>query len=349
MNFFKNLKIILFVGLFCLMGCVTDKPEKIPGLSEIPLDYSINRFEDHLFALDTSNMIDALYKLEQDNQAFSPIYFTQVLPTQKAETQFEFYDAIKVIINDKFTQNTYNAIKDKFGDFGVYKKEFDDAFKRYKHYFPGKREPNIYTFLSDFGYQCFIFEDGDRDGIGIGLDLFLHPELEYKKIDARNPAFSDYLMISYTKEQMTKRVMEQLVDDMMGPVKGNKMIDHMIHQGKKIYILSKLLPNKKEAVWNDYADKEMQWVKENELGIWTFFLDQEILYATKLETINRYIQPAPTSRNMPAESPGKTGAYLGYKIVESYMNKYSDHTLQNLIVASDGTKFLQDSRYKPRK
>ena len=90
--------------------------------------------------------------------------------------------------------------------------------------------------------------------------------------------------------------------------------------------------------------------KNNEGKIWSFFLDREMLYTSNITDIKRYTDLAPTSRNMPAQSPGRTANYVGMKIVESYMKKHPETTIPQLLSMKDGTSFLQSSGYKaPRK
>ena len=183
--------------------------------------------------------------------------------------------------------------------------------------------------------------------MGLGLDLFLAPGLDYKRLDPQNPAFSDYVTRSFTREHISKRLVEQIIEDKIGELGGNKLIDHMLHEGKKLYLLELCLPHKPEYVVHEYTEEQLNWCAENETEMWTLFLDKEYLYESDRILINRYTQAAPTSRNMPPESPGRTANYLGLKIVKAYMKAFPETDIQGLLALKDGTQVLQASRYKP--
>lgn len=345
----RSLLFVLMIGLMFCFACKEEKTVKqIPGLDDIPLDYTIYRFEDILYSLDTTDLLNSIGEVERIHPAFSQIFFTQVLPTQDADSQFGFYDEIKKIIKYAPLRNIYDTVQQVFPNDNFFRKDLDDAFRRYKHYFPGEKEPNIYTYVSNFRFQSFIFQENNRDGVALGLDLFLAPGFDYRQIDPTNPVFSDYTIPSYTKEQVPKRVIEQLLEDKMGQLNpGNKLIDHMLYYGKKIYLLNEILPRLDLSVHNEYNKKEMEWCQKNEREIWAFLLEKELLYKSDNSTIAWYARPAPTSRNMPGESPGRAANFIGYKIVKSYMERFPETSLTDLINLRDGTEFLKNSKYKP--
>ncbi len=340
---------LLITSLVFISSCKEEKTvPQIPGLSEIPLDYEIYRFEDKLYALDTMDMLNSIGEIERVHPAFSQIFFTQVLPTQNADSQFGFYNEVKRIIDYDPLKKIYDTIQRVFPDEAFFKNDLDDAFRRYKHYFPGEQEPNVYTFVSNFRFQSFIFQENNRDGVALGLDLFLAPGFNYRRIDPTNPVFSDYTIPSYMKEQIPKRVIEQLLEDKMGQLKpGIKLIDHMLYFGKKTYMLNQILPRTDMAILNEYKESAMAWCEDNEKEIWAFLLEKELLYKSDNSTISWYARPAPTSRNMPADSPGRAANYIGYKIVKAYMERFPETSLTDLINMGNGTEFLKNSKYKP--
>ena len=151
-----------------------------------------------------------------------------------------------------------------------------------KYYFNDFIAPNIYTFTSEYTYQKFIFEDAGKDGLGIGLDMFLGSNYDYKRIDPNNPAFSDYLTKTFSREYMVKMMIEILVNDRLGRVPGSRLIDHMIHNGKQLYILEKVLPQTPDSILLEYTTAETEWVKNNKFGGVMFWsLEQDDFDGTK--------------------------------------------------------------------
>jgi hypothetical protein len=345
-----KVNIWIFLGLFLFVtACNTDQKVQAPDVSGVQLDYEIARFEQLLMTLDTTKIIEELERIELQYPAFGEIFFMQVLPLKDVDSQETFYTGIRDFIRNKYVQSVVKKINDKYGDFSDISKELDQSFRYYQYYFPQWEAPNVYTFISDFGYQAFMFDDRGKDGVGIGLDLFLGPEFDYKALDPTNAAFSDYLTRSFTKEHITKRVMEQVLDDKMGAVKGNKFIDHMVHNGKKLYLLDLFMPAKHDSIIHEFSAKQLRWCEKNEINVWAYFLDKKMLYSSDPQLVNRYTRPAPTSRNLPADSPGRTGNFLGRKIVDAYIKNNPDDNIIDMLSLEDGTEFLKKSNYKPPK
>ncbi|MBK8443668.1 MAG: hypothetical protein IPL35_09760 [Sphingobacteriales bacterium] len=72
-----------------------------------------------------------------------------------------------------------------------------------------------------------------------------------------------------------------------------------------------------------------------------------MLYETESRKVDKYVHEAPTSSGMPPESPGNIGSWIGWRIVDSYMKKNPNLSLEALIQMKDGQQILQASGYKP--
>jgi hypothetical protein len=56
---------------------------------------------------------------------------------------------------------------------------------------------------------------------------------------------------------------------------------------------------------------------------------------------------APFTAPVSQESPGRLGTWLGWQIVESYMNKNPKVSLSDLMKDSNYQKMLEESGYRP--
>tara|TARA_B100000575_G_scaffold288235_1_gene287934 strand:- start:806 stop:1171 length:366 start_codon:yes stop_codon:yes gene_type:complete len=121
----------------------------------------------------------------------------------------------------------------------------------------------------------------------------------------------------------------------------------MIHAGRIQYILSKILPNYNDSIIMGYSDSQIQWCENNEMSIWNFFIEEDLLYSTKYEDIVKYLNPAPYSKGMPQKSPGQVAVWVGWQIVKAYMNNFPDSSLQDLMTINDAQYLLKKSKYKP--
>ncbi len=341
----------LIVFTLFFTACKSDKGTNIPDVSDIKIDLDMTRFEQLLLA---DTMIDAagVQKLMEEHPAFSEVYFNHVLPgaedmmvSDDPEARMQY---IREWVRHPRTRWLYDTVQTIFPEVEKVKEDLTSAFKYAKYYFPEKETPRVYTTISDFGYFPFVYaEDSLRDGIGISLEMFLGDTFPYRDYTGLNNAFSDYLTRSYNKDHIVKRALEVWIDDIAGPPPGNRLLDLMIHNGKKLYILQSFMPMADDTVIMDYSSVKMDWVKAGEKNIWYHFTNQNMIYETSLNKIQKYIGPSPSSPGMPEEAPGNTGSWLGWQIVRSYMKTHPATTLQQLLELKDAQAILDESGYRP--
>ncbi len=330
----------------CFLACQNEDAFDAPDISHIDFQPTIIRFEQDLFGLDTGDINNALTTLETNYPHFSELYFRQIVPLHHENRDSFDSRVLDFITNDHIT-SLVDTVGQVFGDFKEIEMEIQTASRYFLYYFPDFTFPRLYTLISEFGYQTFIFSDGDADGIGIGLDMYLTPMINYKALDPGNPAFSDYLTRSYNVDHVTKNTFSLIADEVLGPAPGKRLLDRMVHEGKKLYFLAKILPATPDSVLIDYSQAQLNWAKMNEREMWAFFLSEKLIYETNHIKINKYLEPAPTSSGMPPAAPGRTAVYMGWQIVKAYMNRYPDVPLSELIAEKDSQKILESARYKP--
>ncbi len=317
-------------------------------VSNIKSDLRVVRFEQLLFSIDTNNVASGLLALKKQHPVFSEIYFKSLLGVGDSVDLVPF---VKGLITNAQVRKLYDTTQVVFAKLEA-KDELDNAFKHVKYYFPQYEAKSVYTYISEFSMQQFIFSEDDAaktTSIGLGLDLFLGNSYPYKSLDPTNPNFSDYLVRSYNKEHLVSKAMNGVIDDIYVPeVPAIKMLDKMIENGKKLYLKKLFCPEMSDTLLFEYSEQQMKWVEDNELEIWSYFLDNNLLVETSLSKINKYINPSPNAPGMPAEAPGATANFIGYKIVDSYMNKNSA-TISQLLKLDDGQKLLNMAKYKARR
>jgi hypothetical protein len=124
----------------------------------------------------------------------------------------------------------------------------------------------------------------------------------------------------------------------------------MVYAGKELYLKDILLPEYTDAQKMGYKPEQIAWCEANEAEMWRFFIDNTLLYDTDQKLVPRFINPAPFSKfylEIDNESPGRTGAWLGWQMVRSYMEN-NEVTLQKMLKTDSKTLF-EKSKYKPKK
>lgn len=339
-----NRNTLILISISLLIACTSNKT---PDVSGIQSDVQIFRSEKEISKILD---IDDVERLIKSHPAFYKLYFKEILSFPEDSNRDSLYVRLHQFVKDSVFSDLFDKVEKKYSNLSDIKAKTDQMYKYLLYYFPERSAiPNLYTFISEFGYQVFIFQDDDgKDGIGIGLDMFLHPEINYKMIDPENTNFSDYITRTWNQDHIVKKITDLHVDDIVGEVPGHRLIDQMIQNGKKLYITDQLMPFVHDSIIIEYTKKQLDWCQENELQMWSFFFDQKLFYESNPTKISKYVNPSPKSPDMPDEAPGRTANYLGWQIIKAYMERYPSTTLKNLIDLKDSQLLMEKSKYKPK-
>ena len=93
----------------------------------------------------------------------------------------------------------------------------------------------------------------------------------------------------------------------------------------------------------------MSWCENNEFAIWSYFIENDLLFSIQQREFLSYLNPAPFARGMPRESPGRISYFIGYNIVSNYMRHNSDISIEKLMKETDAQLILKKSKYKPKR
>lgn len=334
--------------LILLSSCGGEQIEKAPDVSDINVDISIIRYDQELKNSKGDNPSKDYMKLLAKYPKMTDLFFKRLLQLSDPDQKI-FSSRVGEFLKDERITRLADTVSVLYPSLDKVEKDLERALKYFKHYFPPTKIPNFYTLITEFGYPTFIFEDQETDAVGIGLDMFLGEDFNYKKINAQDPAFSDYMTRTYNEDHIAKKAIEMMVVDVLGDPPGKRFIDQMIHHGKRLYILDKVLPFVSDTIVFEYSPAQLDWVENNEKPMWNYFLENNLMYETNHLKVTKLLQPAPTSAGMPSESPGRTGAYMGYKIIEAFMKRNPEKTIRDLAGIKDSQMILESSNFKPKR
>lgn len=331
----------LVVAFTASCGPEQRKRTDVPDVSGIVVDFNLLRFDRDLFALDTNQLETGMQQLGQKYPLMLPLFAVNIIhdATNPGETPLQ---AVESFLKAPELRHLYDTVQTMYGNLDWLEKELKPMFQYYKHYFPQKPQPEVVAMVSEYATDAFTYGDSL---CGIGLDMFLG-----ENYPGYNPEiFPSYIRRQFAREYITVRLAKALAQNQTGDATGQRLLDHMIHQGKILYITDCLLPYTPDSLKMGYTAVQMAGCWNNEQEIWGRILEQNLLYSVDFAKFRKMVTPSPNAPIIFEEAPGEVGSWMGWRIVDAYMKRHPGTTLTQLAAMNDAQKLLEASKYKPRR
>ncbi len=316
-----------YLFIFCLIilvGC-EDENKLEEEIAQIPMDVTITRF-DKIFA---KAELKDLPKLKKEYSLFFPKQVPDSIWEQR------FTDTI---------QEQLNVETEKiFPDNKKLEETIRPLFQHFKYYFPRFKSPQIYTISSDVDYQNKVIAADSLMVISIanylGEDHYFYEGI------------SGFISENLKPSRLGPDIADVYARQLISQPKSRTFLAKMMYYGKALYLVDLVSPTSTEAEKIGYTEDQILWTKENEIYMWRYFIENELLYSTDEELPGRFLNPAPFSKfylEIDNDSPGRLGRYMGWQIVRAYMGRNPEVTLEELLKKPADEIYIQ-SKYKPKK
>jgi hypothetical protein len=298
-------------------------------VSDVNNKLKVAHFDDAFFGADTAQFQQTLNELKV---TYQPFFLSNEDPNfwliqRKSESQ----------------QNLYKDRKKILPDYSKLDQRLKDAFAHYYYYYPDQERITLYTYISnlDFDYPVIL-----ADGlIFLAVDLYLGED---------HPAYgqmASYQRFNRQKAFISTDIMETLAFQKAQKDPGdNALINDMIWWGKVLYFIEAMQPAATDAVTIKYTQEHIEFCRQNEVEMWTYFVDNQLLFNTSDDAKRKFIYPAPYSKfgmAFDSETPGMVGRWLGWQIVRSYMQANPNVSLPQLMKDNRSREIFRNSKYKP--
>jgi len=331
----KKYLIILFAVF--LFSCKHDRLNI--KVKDVDVDLKINRLEKLLFVNDTSVFSKNLELIKSNHAGFFDIYSEYVLKIGTSEEP-GFKSYLRSFVTDTVISRVADSVKYVFDDFSQIEKQLTNGFQHYKYYFPADSIPEIFTCVTGFNQSVFT----SNYGIGIGLDKYMGSDCVFYKY-LGIPQYKSASM--YPERIVPDLFYSMFISDFPYNDSINNLLSNMIYQGKAIYFTEAMCPGLPDSIIMGYSSKQLKWCVENEEKMWAYLVEKKLLYDFERLTLQKFIGDAPFTNIFSNESPGKTGSWLGWRIVRSFMNKNPEVTLNELVKMNNAQSILNRSGYLP--
>jgi len=298
-------------SLLLLWGCGPDNPyERDINVDGVHVD--IQRLEKDLFSADPDSIHRIIPTFNERYGKFFDLYNKNVVHLGTSNSR-AYPDNLRGFLTDHNMNQLHDKIQEVFPGMGEIEERIEEGFRHYKHYFPDKTVPAVYTYQGGFN-QSIVVADSV---LAIGLDKYL----------GRDCAFYDKLGWSaYRQKNMHK---EKIPTDCMRawgqsewPFNDatDNLLSNMLYRGKLLYFTKSMLPRAHDTLVSGFTGPELQWCHNNEEQIWNYLIDHKLLYSTDYMTINKMVNPAPFTSGFPQESPGQAVNWLGLRVFWDHFN-----------------------------
>ncbi|WP_299125117.1 gliding motility lipoprotein GldB [uncultured Winogradskyella sp.] len=316
--------IILLLGL-TLVSC-NDESKLEEEIAKIEVDFVVERFD--------KTFLDAEPKDLPKLKEGYPFLFSKHTP-----------DSIWINrLSDTLHNEILEEVNKTFDDFKDTKEELIGLFQHIKYYDKVFSVPRVVTLTNYVQYRDKVIV---TDSIAlIALDNYLGRDHRFY-VDGGIP---DYLAKNFNKEQIVVDLADGFGQKYVYQSNRKTLLDEMIYFGKLLYFKDVMIPFKTDAEKIGYSEEQIKWAEVNESPIWSYFIEEELLYSSDSKLSSRFIANAPFSKFYRAfdnESPGKLGQYIGWQIVKAYAD-ITDEDVMAILQKEPGEIFNK-SKFKPKK
>ena len=309
--------------------------------SQISVNIEIKRLEKDLFTLDPEKISASLPVLEEKYGDFLQLFSYVIHAGNIGDSSFN--DILVMFCTDKINNETYSSVIKHYPDIESIKEDLENAFSHYLFYFPGEKIPGVYTCITGFNNSLIIADSA----IGISLDRYLGKDYEY---------YSRLEIYKYVAARMNSW---NIVPDCIygwgstewdfGEMNysADNTLSEMIHEGKLKFFEKCMLPEISDTLLFGFTPDQMNFCKNNESQMWQYLIEHNLLFSSDQFIIRKLIGEAPFTSYFTNESPGRASIWLGFRIVESYMMKNREISLDSLMKNTDIQGILEKARYSP--
>jgi hypothetical protein len=337
MSVLRFSKVIFF--LFLLSACGGGNPLKVDVSSITVPAVKVKRFDHDLFGILQGDLNANTKKMLSAYDGFYEGYLNN-LNICRGTKDSVYAREIAHFVNDPSNRELVSECNKVFPDINDIESGLEGAFRHYRFYFPNRKLPVPVAGFTSLNYNMSVYDSL----IAFSLEMYL----------GRDSKLYDMAQVPMFKRITMNR--ENIVPDfvkgwMMNeyPFNSNKddLMSEMIYQGKIVYMIDALLPDADDTLKIGFTRKQLEWCKRNEANMWGFLLKNQLLFSTTAMDISQFVNEAPFTRGFVKDSPGRTGVWLGWNIVKSYMKKNPKTSLQQLMEMNDAQALLNASGYKP--
>jgi hypothetical protein len=339
----KKILLILFCSI-ALFSCKNGK--KTPDVSNIKVDLQVLRFEKDFFSLDTTNLDASLEQLHQKYPTFMQDFVFNIL------SQPSSIDTVKrdIVSFLRSYRSLYDSSQLIFNNIDDEVKTVKRGLQFTRYYFPKYNlPPKLITFIGPINSYSNVITS---DALAVGLQLYMGKNYSIYNSEAGQQLYPAFVSRRFERAYIPVNCMKNIVSDISdntyhNSTQGRSLIEQMVEAGRRLYLLDKLLPEVADTLKTGYTKAQLEGAYANELGIWSYFLNSDILFTTDPNIIKDYMNDGPNTTALGPASPGFIGQFVGWQIVKKWMDQ-KERSMDELM-KTPAKQIFEEAKYKPNR
>lgn len=322
-----NYKWIGIVFLFAFakanLSC-TSTSDVEAEISNIPVDVELQLFHQEFAQVSPEELPQLKEK------------YPKLFPARNADSLY----IAKMTGQDSIQNILENAVKKADFDYKGIEEDIEDVMRHVKYYFPDFQPTPVITLISEVEYDYQVIPS--EEALYISIDTYLGKDHELYL------GISQYIKDNLNIEQLPADVALAYSKLFVEPTMDRSLLGSMIYHGKLHYLQQLFVPEARGDYLFNYTPEKYQFTVENEEQMWRYLIGEQLLYDTDSRLLSRFILPAPFSKfylEVDQETPGGVGRYLGYRIVDAFMN--NNNVDLDAMIALPAEEIFNRSKYKP--
>lgn len=317
----KQLCLLLSILFF---GACNSESKLEQEIAKVEVEFVVERFEKMLYDLDV-NKVTAL-------KADFPFLFPETIQDSAWVNR----------IKDTLQQQILLEAKSNFNDFSKTEKDISNLFKHIKYYDKTFKLPRVITVADYVNYRKKVIVNDKL--LIINLMNYLGKDHEFYQ------NISPYIAERMDEQQILPEITEEYAKRYAYQTSRRTFLDEIIYLGKLHYFKDVMLPDATDANKIGYSEQDVAWAKENEAQIWSYFVENEMLFSSDSKLFARFTAAAPFSKfylEIDNQSPGRLGQYIGWQIVRAFAEKTDKDVLS--VLTTESEEIFKIANYKPKR
>lgn len=361
-----TVNLLILIGILALVTSCGEKKDLGPDLSTIDLDVPVSRI-DLAMANATRSLVpeagiaeymDVYTKYLKPYR--DPFYFIagvnmidlkriRVGADSLSNGQRDSATAFQLggLLADSAMQSLVDSVQLRYPEGQELRTRLEPVMKRYHYYFPEVQVPRLYTHINGYdpsGNPATIDQFFPGPGfLSIGLHYFMGNDFDWY-----SPNIPKYIKQRFTPEYLDVMLAHELATGTvqpLDPTSQTSLLEAMVQQGVQHYVVEKLLPTTADSMIMLYSDMEIAWALNFEQSL---FKDvAQIMFDSDMVVKRKMLGENAFTSTYSEDSAPRIGAFLGWRIVRSYMKNNPEVSLTDLVQTTDFEKIYRESKYKP--